>query len=74
MEDMDRGSRGLSNTKHSPPKLSVATEAEERTGWWQTQNIPRDGTSGCKIVLNGQMFFTLPSRYQHRIRVGACSQ
>ena len=67
MEDMDRGSRGLSNTKYSPLQLSVPTEAEETTRWWQTQNVQRDGTAGCKIVLNGEMLFTPPSRDQHRI-------
>ena len=67
MEDIGGGLGGLSDTKHSPPQLSVPTEAEETTRWWQTQNIQRDGTGGCKIVLNGQMFFTLPSPDQHRI-------
>ena len=67
MEDIGGGFGGLSDTKHSPPQLSVPTEAEETTRWWQTQNIQRDGKSGCKIVLNGQMVFTLPSLDQHRI-------
>ena len=67
MKDIGGGFGGLSDTKHSPPQLSVPTEVEETTRWWQTQNIQRDGTGGCKIVLNGQMFFTLPSPDQHRI-------
>ena len=67
MEDIGGGFGGLSDTKHSPPQLSVPTEAEVTTRWWQTQNIQRDGTGGCKIVPNGQMFFTLPSPDQHRI-------
>ena len=58
---------GFSATKQSPPKLSVLTEAEETTRSWQTKNIQRDGTGGCKIVLNAQMCFTLPSLDQHRI-------
>ena len=67
MGDIGGGSAGLSDTKHSPPQLSVATEAEETTRWWQTQNIQRDGTGGCEIVLNGQFFFKLFSQDQHRI-------
>ena len=67
MEDIGRSSRGLSDTKHSPSQLSVPTEAEETTKWWQTGNIQRDWRGGCKIVLNRQMTFTLPSRDQHRI-------
>ena len=62
-----RGFWGLSDTKHSPPQLSVPTEAEKTTRWWQKQQIQRDRTGGCKIVLNGQMFFTPPSPDQHRI-------
>ena len=53
MEDIGGGFEGLSDTKHSPPQLSVPTEAEETPRWWQNQNIERDGTGGCKIVLNG---------------------
>ena len=67
MEDIGGDFGGLSDTKYSPHQLSVPTEAEETTRWWQTQNIQRDGTGGCKIVLNGQTLFTLPSRDQHRI-------
>ena len=67
MEDIGGGFGGLSDTKHSPPQLSVPKEAEETTRWWQTQNIQRDGTGGCKIVLSGQMVFTLSSPDGHRI-------
>ena len=66
MEDIGEDFGGLSDTKHSPPQLSVPTEAEATARWWETQNIARDGMGGCKIVLNGQMFFTLPSLDQHR--------
>ena len=31
MEDIARGFGGLSDTKYSPPQLSVPTEAEETT-------------------------------------------
>ena len=74
MEDIGRGSGGLPDTKHSPLQLTVPTEAEETTRWSETQRIQRDGTSGCKIVLNGQMALTLPSAEQHRFCNGACLQ
>ena len=67
MENISGGFGGLSDTKHSPSQLTVPTEAQETTKWWQTQNIQRGGTGGCENVLNGQMFFTIPSPYQHRI-------
>ena len=67
MEDIGRGSGGSSDTKHLPPQLSVPIQAEETTRWWQTQNRQRHGTAGCTIVLNGQIFFTLPSPDQHNI-------
>ena len=67
MGDIGGDSAGLSDTKHSPPQLSVPTEAEETTRWWQTQNMQRDRTGGCEIVLNGQIIFKLPSQDQHRI-------
>ena len=31
------GFGGLSDTKHSPPQLTVPTESEETTRWWQTE-------------------------------------
>ena len=49
MEDIGGGFGGLSETKHSPSHLSVPTEAEETTKWWQTQNIQKDGGVGVKL-------------------------
>ena len=65
---MGGGFRGLCDTKHPrPPQLRVPTEAQEPTRWRQTQNVQRDGTGECKIVLNGKMLFSLPFPDQHRI-------
>ena len=43
---------GCVTPRNSRPLLSAPTEAEETIRWWQTQNIQRGGTGGCKIVLN----------------------
>ena len=61
------GVSGLSVTKHLLPHLSVPTEAKETTRWWQTQNMRRDETVGCKGVPNTQMSYILQTNTQSEL-------